>query len=145
MDSFIFAPYILAERIRILISMGQHQRAEERLEALGPRQDQPAHVLVAWAELQVARLLGIERLDGLANHFHFAVGTFANYDVELRAFGVLVGIVVTKMRSAAFFAFDGRACDDLGDGQEIVKIECSVPAGVVFAVPVGCSVLTARL
>lgn len=55
LSSFIFAPYVHAERIRILISMGQHQRAHRLLEALGPRAQQPAHVAIAWAELQVAQ------------------------------------------------------------------------------------------
>lgn len=54
MSSYVFTPYIVGERVRILISIGQHERARRELDALGPSADESIHLLVARAELQIA-------------------------------------------------------------------------------------------
>src|ERR1043165_2356057 len=71
--------------------------------------------------------------EGLADDLHLAVSVFADDVVEGAEVVGLVGEVFAELGAAGFLAFDGRAGDGFGDGEEVGQVEGGVPAGVVFA------------
>src|SRR5262245_36534839 len=72
--------------------------------------------------------------DRLADELHAAIGGLPNDDVEFAAGRILLGIVLAKVAAPAFLPLDGGPGDGLGDRQQILEVECRVPARIVLPI-----------
>src|SRR3954464_12450668 len=70
----------------------------------------------------------------LARELRLTVRTTANDDVELAEVRIFLGIVVAEMSTAALLSLERCARNDLGDCQQILKVERGVPPRIVLAV-----------
>ena len=79
-----------------------------------------------------------------ADDFHPAIRRFADDEIQRAERGVLVGIVLAKVASAAFATLDRRPGDGFRDRQQAVQIQSGVPAGVVLPMPADADAALAR-
>src|SRR5690348_2889920 len=78
----------------------------------------------------------------LACELHFSTGAFSYYDVEATVLLFFAGKIIAEMRSAALFPVQRGSGNDFRYGQQVVQVECGVPACIVFPVSINADPLT---
>src|SRR5436190_346447 len=74
--------------------------------------------------------------NGLVRQLHLSVGSFSCHDIEFSGLLILGGKVITEVSAATLFPIHSRSRNDFRYCQQIVQVEGSVPASVVFAISV---------